>query len=289
MKQIILAAAMLAGFMSVALAQTGDWQGIEKALGRKGAVQADMLKVSFPRSDLKVMVGEVPVEPGLALTSWIGFKGNEKNTMMMGDLVLLEREVSTVVAQMVTKGIEVTALHNHILNESPAVKYLHFSDNGDPRKLAEGMRAALSVTGTPMEVTQPATSQTAAVDWTKVEGILAKTGQKKGNLLQLSFPRKETIEEHGMEIPPFLGMATGINIQAVGNKAATTGDFVLLGDEVNPVVKALTSHNIAVTAIHSHMLHESPRLFFLHFWGYDEAEKLASGLKAALDKTNSRK
>jgi len=289
MKRMILVAAMLVSFVSNVTAQTKDWQGVETALGRKGTVQEDMLKVTFPRSDLKVTVGEVPVEPGLALTSWIGFKGTEKNAVMMGDLVLLEKEVSPVMAQLVVKGIEVTALHNHLLNESPTVKYLHFSGNGDPRKLAEAMRSALSLTGTPIEMQPPATTQTTAVDWTKLETIFGKTGQKKGILLQLSFPRKESITEHGMDVPSFLGMATGINIQAVGNKAATTGDFVLLGDEVNPVVQALTSHNIAVTAIHSHMLYESPRLFFLHFWGYDEPEKLARGLKAALDKTNSKK
>jgi len=289
MKRMILVAAMLVSFVSNVTAQTKDWQGVETALGRKGTVQEDMLKVTFPRSDLKVTVGEVPVEPGLALTSWIGFKGTEKNAVMMGDLVLLEKEVSPVMAQLAAKGIEVTALHNHLLNESPTVKYLHFSGNGDPRKLAEGMRTALSLTGTPMEVQQPAATRTTAVVWTKVEAIFGKTGQKKGNLLQLGFPRQEKIKEHGMEVPPYMGMATGINMQAVGDKAATTGDFVLLGDEVNPVVQALTSHNIAVTAIHSHMLYESPRLFFLHFWGYDEPEKLAGGLKAALDKTNSKK
>jgi hypothetical protein len=289
MKRIILVAAMLVSLVPDAMAQTNDWKGVETALGRKGTVQEDMLKVSFPRSDLKVTVGEVPVEPGLALTSWIGFKGTENNAMMMGDLVLLEKEVSPVMAQLVAKGIEITALHNHILNESPTVMYLHFSGNGDPRKLAEAMRSALSQSGTPMGAQQPAATQTTATDWTKVEAIFAKTGQKKGNLLQLSFQRKETIKEHGMDVPPYMGMATGINMQAVGNKAATTGDFVLLADEVNPVVKTLTSHKIAVTAIHSHMLHESPRFFFLHFWGYDEPEKLAIGLKAALDKTNSKK
>lgn len=290
MKRMILVAAMAmqVTFVSVVSAQTKDWQGVEAALGRKGAVQGDMLKVSFPRSDLKVTVGEVPVESGLALTSWIGFKGTAKKAMMMGDLVLLEKEVSPVMTKLVAEGIEITALHNHILNETPSVMYLHFGGNGDPRKLAEAMRAALAATGTPMEPQQAAT-QTTPIDWTKVEAIFAKTGQKKGNLFQISFPRKETIKEHGMDVPPYMGMATGINIQAVGNKAATTGDFVLIGDEVNPVVKALTSHSIAVTAIHSHMLHESPRLFFLHFWGYDEPEKLASGLKAALDKVKLAK
>lgn len=289
MNRFIFVSAMMIGCMSATLVQAMDWQVVETALGRKGTVQDDMLKVTFPRSDLKVTVGEVLVEPGLALTSWIGFKGTEKQSMMMGDLVLLDREVSPVIAQLMAKGLEVTAIHNHILNESPPVKYLHFSGNGNPRNLAEGMRAALSQTGTPMAAQQPATAQTSAIEWTKVETIFAKSGQKKGNLFQIGFQRKEKIKEHGMEVSPFLGMASGINIQVVGNKAAATGDFVLLADEVNPVVKALTSNNIAVTAIHSHMLHETPRFFFLHFWGYDEPEKLAKGLKDALDKTNSMK
>ena len=137
-----------------------------------------------------------------------------------------------------------------------------------------------------------ATAQTEpgpSADWSKVEAILGQTGQKKGALLQLSFPRMETIRENGMTVPPFLGMATGLNLQLVGGKAATTGDFVLLAQEVNPVVRALTEHGIAVTAVHSHMLFESPRLFFLHFWGYDDPEKLANGLKAALEKINLAK
>jgi hypothetical protein len=289
MKRALLLFTLVSWSFTSAYAQPVGWDGVETALGRKGAVQADMLKLTFPRTDLSVKVGEVPVEPGLALTSWVAFKGTEKNAMMMGDLVLLEKEVSPVMAQLVAKGIEVTALHSHILNESPTVMYLHFSGNGDPRKLAEAMRSALSLTGTPIEMQQPAITQTIPVDWTKIETIFSKAGLKKGNLLQLSFPRKETIEERGMIVPPYMGMATGINIQAVGNKAATTGDFVLLGDEVNPVVKALVGHGIVVTAIHSHMLNESPRLFFLHFWGYDQPEKLAIGLRAALNITNSVK
>lgn len=289
MKHLAIALISLTFSSPLVFAEQQGWQEVETAFGRKGTVQEDMLKITLPRTDLAVKVGEVAVEPGLALTSWLGFKGTGKNAMMMGDLVLLEGEVAPVMSQLIAQGIEVTALHNHILNESPRVMYLHFSGNGDPAKLAETMRSSLSLTGTPMGEQQAATTQAAAIDWTKVETILAKTGQKKGNLFQVSFPRKETIKEHGMEVPSLLGMASPINIQAVGNRAATTGDFVLLADEVNPVVKALVSHNITVTAIHSHMLHESPRLFFLHFWGYDEPEKIASGLKAALDETNHMK
>ncbi|HEX9022262.1 MAG TPA: DUF1259 domain-containing protein [Geobacteraceae bacterium] len=288
MKRTLLFCAFALLSFTSAYAQSTGWDGVEKVFGRKGAVQGDMYKITFPRSDLKVLIGEVPVEPGLALTSWIGFAKMGKQAMMMGDLVLLENEVAPVIAKLVAEGVDVTALHNHLIGTSPAVLYLHFSGRGKPEKLAGAMRAALASSATPLE--PPAAQEAAAPpDWSKVEAILGKKGQKKGNLLQFGFPRKETIKEEGMIVPPYLGMANSVNLQKVGDKAATTGDFVLIGSEVNPVIKALVSHGIAVTAVHSHMLFESPRLFFLHFWGYDEPEKLAAGLKSALGKVNLAK
>ncbi len=269
-------------------AQSSDWAEVEKVFGRKGTVQGEVLKIAFPRSDLKVKVGEVVIEPALALTSWIAFKPMEKQAMIMGDLVLLDREIAPVTQKLVASGIEITALHNHIVNESPSVMYMHFGGHGNAEELAEKMKAVLALTGTPM-TPPPATATAAAIDWSKVELTLGYTGQRKGNVLQFGVPRVEKITENGMEVPPFMGMATAINLQMIGEKAATTGDFVLLAGEVNPVVKALTENGIAVTAIHNHMLFESPRLFFLHFWGFDAPEKLAAGLKAALDKTNSIK
>jgi hypothetical protein len=145
------------------------------------------------------------------------------------------------------------------------------------------MRLALSLTGTPMTVPASIEDKANRPDWTKVEKIFGKNGLKKGNLLQMSFPREEKIMEKGIVVPPYMGVATGINMQMVGDKAATTGDFVLIGSEVNPVIAALAAHDIIVTAVHSHMLFELPRLFFLHFWGCDGPEKLAGGLKAALN------
>ncbi len=285
MKRIFIVVAVML-FSSSLYAQTGDWQGVEKVFGKKGTVQSDMFKITFPRDDLSVKVGDVPVSSGLALTSWIGFRGMGSRAMMMGDMVLLEKEVGPVIAKLTEKGLKVTALHNHLMGTTPVIMYLHFSGEGNADKLAGAMRSALSVTGTPLKAPSAASPATKA-DWTKVEAILGGKAQKKGDLLQLSFPRKEKIMENGMEVPPYLGVGTGINIQMVGDKAATTGDFVLVASEVNPVVKALTDHGISVTAIHSHMLSESPRLFFLHFWSYDKPEKLAVGLKAALDKTRS--
>ena len=248
-----------------------------------------MLKITFPRSDLSVKVGEVSVEPGLALTSWLGFKAMGKQAMVMGDMVLIENEVAPVTARLVAQGMQITAIHNHLIGTTPSVIYLHFSGEGPPEKLATALRSTLAVTGTPIEAPAQPASSANPPDWSKVEAIFGKAGQRKGNLLQMSFPRKETIKEKGMVVPPYLGMATGINLQKVGTKAATTGDFVLLGSEVNPVVKALVEHDITVTAVHSHMLFESPRLFFLHFWGYDDPEKLATGLKAALGEVNLAK
>ncbi|TMV49936.1 DUF1259 domain-containing protein [Paenibacillus mesophilus] len=262
-----------------------DWRILEHIFGRKGTVQDNMFKVTFPRSDLKVKIGEVMVEPGLALTGWLAFKPFGNETMMMGDLVLLDTEVPAVVSKLSSSGINITGLHNHLINEMPSVMYLHVSGRGDPTKLAENAKAALAQTGTPL--TPPSgPPQPSAFDWSKVEDIIGQKGKRSGSLLQFNISRTENITENNMVIPPFMGVASPINFQAVGKKAATTGDFVLLANEVNPVVQALTEHGIIVTAIHNHMLDESPRLFFLHFWGYDDPEKLARGLKAALEKTN---
>lgn len=290
-KNKFIQAAIIAAFMLVAgnlQAQQNDWSGIENIFGKKGTVQGNVFKITFPRSDLKVKVGDFAVAPGLALTSWIGFMKMGNETMMMGDLVMLENEVSPVISKLVSEGLSITALHNHLVNETPAVKYLHFSGNGDAVKLAEEIKSALAITGTPLTPAQVQT-QVTNPDWSKVEAILGNSGKHNGSLLQYGFPRNEKLTESGMEMPAFMGMATGINFQMDGSRAAVTGDFVLLADEVNPVVKALTENGITVTAIHNHMLYDNPRLFMLHFWAVDNPEKLAQGLKAALDKTNFKR
>lgn len=269
-------------------AQQNDWSDVEKVFGKKGNVQDNVFKITFPRSDLKVKVGDFDVAPGLAFTSWIGFMKMGNQAMMMGDLVLLDKEVAPVISKLISENLQITALHNHIVNETPAIKYIHFSGNGDAISLAGKIKSVFAVTGTPLTVPQTQT-QSANPDWSKVEAILGTSGKLNGNLLQYSFPRNEKLTESGMEMPAYMGMATGISFQMTENKAAITGDFVLLADEVNPVAKALTDNGIQVTAIHNHMLYDNPRLFMLHFWAVDEPGKLAKGLKEALDKTNSKK
>ena len=264
-----------------------DSTALNNVFGKKGSNQGNVYKISYPRSDLKVNVGDFTVAPGLALGSWIGIIKMGNESMMMGDLVLLDSEVPKVITKLVEENLDITAIHNHLINETPNIKYIHFHGSGDAVQLAEKIKSVLAVTATPL--TAPAAQTQPNIDWSKVTAILGATGKQNGMLLQYSFPRNEKLTENGMEMPPSMGMATAINFQMDGSRAAITGDFVLLADEVNPVIKALTENGITPTAIHSHMLHDEPRLFMMHFWAVDNPEKLAKGLKAALDKTNSKK
>ena len=273
--------AVFSGFAQV------DSAGLNTVFGKKGTVQGDVYRITYPRSDLNVTVNQFHVAPGLALTSWIGILSMGHESMMMGDLVLLDTEEAAAVSNLVASGLSITAIHNHLTNEQPAIKYIHFSGKGDAVQLATSIRAVLAETGTPLLAPAPAT-QTTLPDWSKVEDVLGKNGRKNGQLLLYSFPRNDKLMESGMVMPPAMGMATGINLQMEGNNVATTGDFVLLAEEVNPVVKALTDNGIIVTAIHNHMLFDDPRLFMMHFWAVGDPQKIAKGLKAALDKTSSK-
>ena len=263
-----------------------DSVGLDKAFGRKGTVTGNVYRVTFPRTDMKISVGDFSVAPGLALTSWVALHRMGSESTMMGDLCMLDSEEPAVVARLVELGLGVTAIHNHLVGEKPAIKFLHFSGSGDALELAGKIRQVFAVTGTPLGA--PAAASSSAPDWSAVEAVLGTKGKKSGSVISYGFPRNEKLMESGMEMPAPMGMATGINFQMEGNRAATTGDFVLLADEVNKVVKALESHGIRVTAIHNHMLYDEPRLFMLHFWGVGEPGKTAEGIKAALDQTNSR-
>src|SRR3989441_251024 len=271
-----------------------EWAAVEQALGQKGAVQpGGVFRVGMPRSDLKVTVQGVAVKPGFALGSYAAFRKMGKDAMVMGDLVLLDEEVQEVMARLFAKGIAVTALHNHLNDMSPHVMYMHFSVRGGAVQLATSLREALAASGTPLG--QSATGGAPAsggpeIDQKQVEGALGRTGRVNNGILQVSVARAEKITENGMELLPGMGVTTALNFQPTGNgKAAITGDFVLIGREVNPVAKALREHGIQVTALHNHALGDNPRLFYMHFWANDDAVKLGRGLKAALDLTNSKK
>ena len=232
----------------------------------------------------------VSIKAPLALGSWVAFLDDGTHAMAMGDLVLLSGEVGAVVETLEKSGIDVSAIHNHLIGESPRVMYVHFSGRGDAVALARTLHAALATTKTPI-APPPAPGQPAAalaLPTADMDRILGRAGKANGGVYQYGMPRAETIREGGMTIPPSMGMSTAINFQPAGNaRAAITGDFVLLASEVNPVIRALHAGGIAVTALHSHMLAEEPRLFFMHFWAVGDAKALAATLRQALDLTSS--
>jgi hypothetical protein len=273
---------------TAASAQDIDWQKVDAAMGRSGAVTSDVHRYGFPRSDLQVTVDGVTIRPSLALGGWAAFKPAHGGAMVMGDLVLLDTEIAPVMSKLIENGVEVTAVHNHVLRGNPATYYLHIGGHGDPVKLATAIHTALGESKTPLTAPTPGTPPAIDLDTAQIDQIIGAKGSNNGGVYAVGVPRKDPVNEGGMQIAPAgpMGLATGINFQPTGGgKAAITGDFVLIDSEVNPVIKALRENGIEVTAVHSHMLSEQPRLIFMHFWANDDAIKLAKGLRAALDKT----
>jgi uncharacterized protein DUF1259 len=289
----LLAIGALATISGAVHAQEIDWKKVDEAIGRSAVVAGDVHRYNFPRTDLTVTVDGVTIKPAFALGGWTAFKPAHGGVMIMGDLVLLDTEIAPVMSKLIQNGVEITAVHNHVLRGSPATYYMHVGGHGDPVKLATAIRTALADSKTPLTPpTPPATQPAIDLDTAQLDQIIGVKGNANGGVYQFGVPRRDPITEGGMPITPPgpTGMATAINFQPTGaGKAAITGDFVLTGEEVNPVIKALRESGIEVTAIHSHMLTEQPRLIFMHFWANDDAIKLAKGLRAALDKTASAK
>ena len=279
-------------FLMSASAADMDWSKVDQAIGKKGADQpGGVHKFSFPRSDLKVTVDGVAIKPALALGGWIAFQPTASGAMFMGDLVLTDTEISPVMERLIADGVEITAVHNHLLRTSVPVFYMHVGGHGDPVKLAETLHAALALSKTPLtQPPPPAQPAPIDLDTAALEKTLDYKGTANGGVYQFSVPRAETITEGGMTVPPSMGTAIPLNFEPTGGgKAAITGDFVLIGSEVNPVLKVLRAHGIEVTALHSHMIDDSPHLYFMHFWANDDAQKLAEGLRAALNKANVKR
>lgn len=278
-----------------ASAQGIDWKRVDAALSKTAVVSGDVHRYGLPRSDLNVTLDGVAIKPALALGGWVAFMPMHNKAMVMGDLVLTESEVNPVMAKLLDGGLEITAVHNHLLRANPATFYMHVGGQGDPVEMARVIRSALSDSKTPFEqvaATGTTGSATPAIDLdtARLDETIGAKGQINGGVYQFSVPRRNPINESGMTVPAAMGTANAINFQPTGRgKAAITGDFLVSGKEVNPLIHALRSNGIEVTAIHSHMLTEEPRMFFVHFWANDDALKLARGLRAALEKTEIAK
>ncbi len=289
---VAVLAVMASVYSSAQVAKPDDksdqWKPVEDAIGRPGdLLPGGVIRFNMPRKDLHVTVNGTEIKPALALGAWAAFHRVAKGAMIMGDLVLTEDEVGPVMKTLQEGGVQVTALHNHLLQESPKIMYIHMGGIGDPVKMAATVKAAVALTKTPPPGGSPAPEPDKLdFDVHAVEKIIAQEGKVSGGVLHVSVPRK--ISEDGMELPPSMGAGTSINFQPTGNgRAAIAGDFALAGDEVEAVIKALRSNGIESTALHSHALNDEPRIFYLHFWANDDAVKLARGLRAALDQTKS--
>jgi hypothetical protein len=277
--------------VAAAHAQSIDWAKVDGILGRTGAVGGAVHRYGFPRADLTVTLDGVTIRPTLALGGWIAFQPMGNMAMVMGDLVLLQTEVNPVMAKLLEGGLEVTAVHNHLLRAEPLTFYMHVGGHGDPVKMAETIRNALAVSKTPLAPAAPAQPPAIDLDTAQIDQILGAKGANNGGVYAVNVPRRDPITKQGMPVgAPIMGGATAINFQPTGGgKAAITGDYALIGTEVGDVMRALRANGIEVTAVHTHMLTEEPRIIFMHFWANDDAIKLARGLRAALDKTASAK
>ena len=273
---------------SLAYAQASpalDVDGIASAIGKKGDVTGEMYKVTFPRVDLRVKIGTLLLKPALALNSWAAFKKVGDGAITYGDLVLLDQELNPVISELEKSGIEMSALHNHLLHENPRILYIHFMGHGNEVEMAKGLRQALDVTKTP-KAFKPGGPETKPDIAGQIEQIIGYKGNMGGGVFQISVPRNDIhVRMMGTDIPGYMGMNTPLNFQIEGKKAAINGDFMLLASEINPVIKALRANGIEIASLHNHMLDAEPSVFFMHFWAYDDALALAKGLKAALDLT----
>jgi hypothetical protein len=282
----VLCLALMFSSAAVAAADI-DWSKVDAALGKTATVQGDVHRYGIPRSDLQVTLDGVTIKPALALGGWVALQPANDGSMLMGDIVLTENEVTPVMTKLLQSGIEITALHNHLMRSTPATFYMHIRGHGDPAKLATAIRAALAESKTPFEPLAASSGQTDKLDLDtdKLDQVLGAKGKVNGGVYQFSIPRREAVTENGMPVPPAMGTGTAINFQPTGaGKAAIAGDFVVTTEELNPMITALRENGIEVAAIHSHMLEEQPRLFFVHFSANDDAIKLAKGLRSALDK-----
>jgi Domain of Unknown Function (DUF1259) len=264
-----------------------DWTAVNNAIGRAGTRQPDgVMKYSFPRGDLDVSLDGVKIKPALALGSWVAFKRTGTGqAMVMGDLVLAGQEVQPVIAALEELGVHPTAVHNHLLGESPRIVYVHITATGEPVRIAGVIGSALGKTKTPAAAAPAATAAPAIdLDTAFIHRTLGYAGKVNGGVYQLSVPRPDKIRMGGEIIPPSMGVSTAINFQPTGGgSAAITGDFVMETREVDQIVRTLRINHIAVTALHSHMVGENPRLYFMHFWANDNVAKLAPAMRAALD------
>ena len=259
------------------------WDSVGRVLQSPPAPNAGYIRYNFPRRDVALTVGDVTVSPALALGAWAGFGGTPSQSMMMGDLVLLSTELKPVLAELARQDIGVTAIHNHIAGESPQITYVHYHAEGAAMVLAARLSSVIGKSGIPRPVT-PAT-QPVTADTTRVFAAMGQSGRASGNVVQLSYMLvSQPVTMHGKTLVPAMAYGTPVNLQFVGSdRLVATGDYSVLGDKVDGVTRALAAHGITATAVHSHLVGESPHIYYIHFWADGPVGDVLTGLRAAVD------
>lgn len=266
-----------------------DIKAIENILNMKGTEKDGEYKVAVPQNDLKIEVDGFKIIPPMGLGSWAAFAPASGGAMVMGDIVVTEDDLEPVQQEVIRQGLTITAIHNHFVRNHPNVMYMHIGGMGPEEKLAEAVKAVFAKVadvrgGNPAEAKAEEVENT--LDTATIAEILGHSGEMNRGVYKVTIGRPDVdLEEHGAPVSAFMGFNTWAAWQGTQEKAAVAGDFTMLKDEVAPVIKTLVENGIEVVAVHNHMVHEEPRIFFLHYWGVGEAEKLARGLKAALDQT----
>lgn len=270
-----------------------DISKIEQALGMKGITKNGEYKITIPQNDLKVVVDGFQIIPPMGLASWAAFTPAPDGAMIMGDIIVTETDLKYVQEEVIKQGLSVTAIHNHFVRDTPHIMYMHIGGMGSEEKLALSVKAILDKVqamrgGNPADGNKDSVPNT--LDTLSQNTILGSKGEMTRGVFKHTIGRPDIeLKDHGTAVGTFMGFNTWATWQGTPDRAAVAGDFAMLETEVDAVIKALVENGIEVVAVHNHMVHEEPRIFFLHYWGVGQAEKLAKGLKAALDQTQKSK
>ncbi|MBD0297736.1 MAG: DUF1259 domain-containing protein [Flavisolibacter sp.] len=280
--------------MSMKAASWVDTATIERIMGMKGKSNNGEYKITIPQNDLSVMVDGFKIVPAMGLGTWVAFTPAKNGVMMMGDLVVTETDLGPVQQEIIRQGLTSTAIHNHFIRNHPNIMYMHLGGSGNVETMAQKAKAVLDkvkeVRGAdPSQGTASSESVQNTLDTKKLDAIIGHQAEMSKGVYKYTIGRPDVkLTEHGVPVSTFLGFNTWAAFQGTPEKAAVAGDFTMLENEVEPVLKALIENGIEVVALHNHMVHEQPRIFFLHYWGVGPAEQLAKGLRAALDQTGKK-
>lgn len=271
-----------------------DTATIERIMGIKGKSNNGEYKITIPQNDLDVKVDGFKIIPAMGLGTWVAFTPAKDGVMIMGDIVVTETDLKPVQQEIIRQGLTSTAIHNHFIRNHPNIMYMHMGGSGSTEVMAKKAKAVLDKVkelrgGDPSKGTASNEAVQNTLDTKRLDEILGYKAEMSKGVYKYTIGRPDVkLTEHGVPVSTFLGFNTWAAWQGTPDKAAVAGDFTMLEDEVEPVLKALIGNGIEVVALHNHMVHEQPRIFFLHYWGTGNAEQLAKGLRTALDQTGKK-